>query len=139
MAFNKFLKFEIVDISNGMTARVKDYYAANDSVNLYFFSSYDIESIKPGMIVTGRSSGYSQVIKTWNFTYSDAPTYRYSWQDDFADIIILDTGPDGKIHTIVLDEVYDAYPHEELSMPTASYIKYQILDYQLDECVKQDG
>lgn len=105
MAYDSFFFFETVDISNGETAVVKNYYSANGFVVLYNTSNNDISSIRPGMTITGQSSGFSKILTQWNYStlenddFYDVNYNSYDWEEDVDLFIYTDDG-----QMIVMDD-----------------------------------
>lgn len=78
-------------VSGSITARVKNYYSANN-----FLVVMDVRggNLTSGMTVTGTCSGYSQVLPT-SFEISDFADLNYDdleWEDKFLYMITLDDG-----------------------------------------------
>lgn len=105
MAYNQFFFFETVQISNGDTAVVKNYYPSNNFVVLFAHSNNDITSIKPGMTITGKSSGYSKLLTEWDYSTPDNGDYydenynEYPWLSDIDLLIVTENGD-----TIVMED-----------------------------------
>lgn len=138
MALNKFLVSEIVNISDGNTAIVKNYYPANNFVILYAHSNNDIGSIKAGMTITGQSSGFSKTLTEWKYsTPENGDLYdlgfnTYDWQEYVDKIIVTETD------LIVTDEIYNMYPHNTLDSYAQYGFNYEILDFQFNEGIVLD-
>lgn len=156
MAADKFFFFEIVDISDGNTAVVKNYYPANNFVVLQAHSTNGIANIKPGMTITGRSSKYSKTLTEWNYSIPennmkyDVNYNDYEWQSYIDRVIILDPIYDPNVsnvivHRIVTDSMYESYSREvltgiEKNNPfDPNEQKYEILDLQGNESIILDG
>lgn len=98
MSYDKFFYFETVDISNGDTAIVKNYYPANGFVVLYSTESNDTTKITAGMSITGRSSDFTKVLTTWehskpeNNDLYDNNYNDYAWEADVDLFIYTDDG-----------------------------------------------
>lgn len=141
MPLNKFLINEIVNISDGNTAIVKNYYSSNNFVVLHAHSENDIGSIKPGMTITGQSSGFSKTITSWNYSnyenlnFFDNNYNDFEWDSYIDKVVVTDESL-----LIVPDEIYNLYPHIILSGPYAnSQYQYEILDFQVTEGIIQDN
>lgn len=108
MSYDKFFYFETVDISNGDTAVVKNFYPSNGFVVLYNTESNDITKITAGMTITGRSSGFSKVLTQWEYSTPDNNdlydnNYNdYAWEADVDLFIYTDDG-----QMIVMDDKAD--------------------------------
>ena len=98
MAYDSFFFFETVDISNGDTAVVKNYYPANGFVVLYASNTNNIGAISAGMLITGRSSKFSKVLTQWNYSTSENDDFydvnynSYAWEEDVDLFIYTDDG-----------------------------------------------
>lgn len=139
MNFNKFLFFETVNISDGNTALVKNYYPANNFVVLYAHSNNDIRSIKPGMTITGQSSKFSKTLTEWNYSTPengdmfDKGHNGYPWESYLNKIIGCDVG------FIVSDEIYNSYPRDNIASQYDANVSFEILDLQFDESIILDN
>lgn len=138
---NKFLIWELVDISNGDVARVKNFYPSNNYILLFDCVSNNPYIVAPGMTITGRSSKMQATLLTVDHSVPEngmlyeSTGNSYDWQVNFDKLIISDLGG-----AVVLDEIYNMYPQEtmEYTYGALSTGKFTILDCNLDECIQLD-
>lgn len=145
MAFNRFLIYETVDISNGDTAKIKNYYTSNGFVVLYASNNNAIAKITSGMRITGRSSGFSTTLKNWEYSNPENNMFydlNYDSEYNNLDYITLDYPLMSSIHE---DHIYNAYPHDIIfstmvemanNEPSVN-VKMEILDFQSYEKIIQ--
>lgn len=141
LTLNKFLIDEVVDISNGDTARVKNFYPSNNFIVLCDCASNNPYKLTAGMSITGRSSKMTAVMESIepsipeNAMFYDLNYNTYEWQKNFDKLIFQDDGG-----AVVLDEIYNMYPHDiiEYKVGELSTGPFEILDCNLDECIILD-